>query len=133
TPDSLAAALDALWNDRKQAAAWGQAGRARYESLDIAWPTVIRQLLALSSIRFHLCRLPRRVSPATRLTSCPRSAAERTSLCGSIRTSAISACTSLLQCAATIPSNRVGTKSTMPTSPSITLEITTASTLHRGK
>jgi glycosyltransferase involved in cell wall biosynthesis len=46
TPDSLAAALDALWNDRKQAAACGQAGRARYESLDIAWPTVIRTLLA---------------------------------------------------------------------------------------
>jgi glycosyltransferase involved in cell wall biosynthesis len=46
TPDSLASALDTVWSNRAQAAAWGKAGRAYYESLDIAWPTVVQKLLA---------------------------------------------------------------------------------------
>jgi glycosyltransferase involved in cell wall biosynthesis len=46
TTDSLAAAFDTIWKDHAQAAAWGKAGRALYESLDIAWPTVVRKLLA---------------------------------------------------------------------------------------
>jgi glycosyltransferase involved in cell wall biosynthesis len=46
TADALAAALDALWKDRDRARAWGRAGRARYESMDISWHNVVRRLVA---------------------------------------------------------------------------------------
>jgi glycosyltransferase involved in cell wall biosynthesis len=46
TPEDVAAALDQLWQDRKQARAWGQAGRARYEQLGITWPRVVQRLLS---------------------------------------------------------------------------------------
>jgi glycosyltransferase involved in cell wall biosynthesis len=44
--ESLALAMDTLWENRTQARAWGQAGRDRYSSLDISWRTVVRTLLA---------------------------------------------------------------------------------------
>jgi glycosyltransferase involved in cell wall biosynthesis len=47
-PDArqLAKALDEAWDKRDQAAGWGKAGRARYESLNISWESVVKQLLA---------------------------------------------------------------------------------------
>ena len=44
TPKKLAAAMDALWANRTQAKQWGEAGRELYESLDITWPHVVREL-----------------------------------------------------------------------------------------
>lgn len=46
TADALAEALDRLWRDPDQARAWGRAGRARYESLDISWANVVKRLVA---------------------------------------------------------------------------------------
>ncbi len=46
TPEDLAAAFDEVWRDRRQAQAWGQAGRAYYERLGITWPKVVQRLLA---------------------------------------------------------------------------------------
>ena len=43
---SLARALDRLWDDRTAAKAWGKAGYALYQALDITWPHVVRKLLA---------------------------------------------------------------------------------------
>jgi glycosyltransferase involved in cell wall biosynthesis len=45
TPPALAQAMDQLWEQRSQAKAWGEAGRALYEKLDISWTNVIRRLL----------------------------------------------------------------------------------------
>ena len=45
TPESLAEAMDALWADRHNAAAMGEAGRARYRDLHISWPNVVEKLL----------------------------------------------------------------------------------------
>jgi glycosyltransferase involved in cell wall biosynthesis len=45
TPESLARAMDALWTDRRGAAAMGEAGRARYQDLDISWANVVEKLL----------------------------------------------------------------------------------------
>ncbi|MGA2592371.1 MAG: glycosyltransferase family 4 protein [Bryobacteraceae bacterium] len=45
TPESLAQAMDALWADRRSAAAMGEAGRARYRDLNISWPNVVEKLL----------------------------------------------------------------------------------------
>jgi glycosyltransferase involved in cell wall biosynthesis len=45
TPESLAQAMDALWVDRRCAAAMGEAGRARYEDLNISWKNVVEKLL----------------------------------------------------------------------------------------
>jgi glycosyltransferase involved in cell wall biosynthesis len=45
TPESLARAMDALWADRRCAAAMGEAGRARYEDLRISWENVVDKLL----------------------------------------------------------------------------------------
>lgn len=42
----LAAAMDRLWQDRSRARAWGAAARARYEELNINWPSVVQRLLA---------------------------------------------------------------------------------------
>lgn len=46
TPEALAAAFDSLWENRDQAKAWGEAGRERYESLNLSWETVVKKLLA---------------------------------------------------------------------------------------
>jgi len=46
TPHALAEAMDALWEQRDTARAWGEAGRERYHKLDIAWPKVIERLLS---------------------------------------------------------------------------------------
>jgi glycosyltransferase involved in cell wall biosynthesis len=46
TPESLAAAFDSVWENRSEAEAWGRAGRARYESLNLSWANVVRKLLA---------------------------------------------------------------------------------------
>jgi glycosyltransferase involved in cell wall biosynthesis len=45
-PQSLADALDTVWHDRDRARAWGEAGRRRYENLEISWHTVVRRLVA---------------------------------------------------------------------------------------
>jgi len=46
TPEALASAFDLVWENRKQAETWGQAGRAHYDSLDLTWDNVIKKLLA---------------------------------------------------------------------------------------
>jgi glycosyltransferase involved in cell wall biosynthesis len=45
TPLALAQAMDELWQDRSQAKAMGEAGRAHYERLGISWPKVVERLL----------------------------------------------------------------------------------------
>ena len=45
TPESLASAMDDLWNDRERARQWGHAGRQRYSDLRIDWGNVIENLL----------------------------------------------------------------------------------------
>jgi glycosyltransferase involved in cell wall biosynthesis len=46
TPSALAAAFDFVWENRGEVEAWGRAGRARYESLNLSWSNVIQKLLA---------------------------------------------------------------------------------------
>jgi len=46
TPLALAGAMDSLWLNREEARSWGDAGRVRYESLDITWPKVVHALLS---------------------------------------------------------------------------------------
>ncbi len=46
TPENLAAALDTLWADRERAKAWGEAGRALYQSLGLTWEKVVKKLLS---------------------------------------------------------------------------------------
>jgi glycosyltransferase involved in cell wall biosynthesis len=46
TPEALAAAMDTLWENRAQAQAMGEAGRALYDSQKIFWPQVVERLLA---------------------------------------------------------------------------------------
>ena len=46
TPEALASAFDSLWENRQQAKTWGEAARARYESLNLSWETVVKRLLA---------------------------------------------------------------------------------------
>jgi glycosyltransferase involved in cell wall biosynthesis len=46
TPEALAAAFDFMWENRGHAEAWGRAGRAHYETLNLSWESVIRKLLA---------------------------------------------------------------------------------------
>jgi glycosyltransferase involved in cell wall biosynthesis len=45
TPESLAAAMDDLWDDRERARQWGDAGRQRYSDLRIDWGNVLENLL----------------------------------------------------------------------------------------
>lgn len=45
-PRSLAAAMDELWRNTRRAKRWGEAGRDKYESLQISWPKVVQRLLA---------------------------------------------------------------------------------------
>ena len=44
-PEPLARAMDAVWADRRCAAAMGEAGRARYADLKISWENVVERLL----------------------------------------------------------------------------------------
>jgi glycosyltransferase involved in cell wall biosynthesis len=46
TAAALAAAFDFVWEHRTEAEAWGRAGRARYQSLNLSWNNVIQKLLA---------------------------------------------------------------------------------------
>ncbi|CDM65842.1 glycosyltransferase family 4 protein [Pyrinomonas methylaliphatogenes] len=46
TPESLAAALDLLWEDRVRARLLGERGRARYTALGISWDKVLSSLLS---------------------------------------------------------------------------------------
>jgi glycosyltransferase involved in cell wall biosynthesis len=46
TLQSLAAAMDELWEDRAAARQWGEAGRQRYSDLHIDWGTVLEKLLS---------------------------------------------------------------------------------------
>jgi glycosyltransferase involved in cell wall biosynthesis len=46
TPEALSAALDFVWENREEAAAWGRGGRDRYQSLNLSWSNVIQKLLA---------------------------------------------------------------------------------------
>ena len=45
TPEALAAAMDELWEDRRRAKQWGDAGRQRYDDLNISWGNVLERLL----------------------------------------------------------------------------------------
>jgi glycosyltransferase involved in cell wall biosynthesis len=45
-PEALAAAFDFIWENRAEAKTWGQAGRDRYERLNLSWANVIQKLLA---------------------------------------------------------------------------------------
>jgi glycosyltransferase involved in cell wall biosynthesis len=45
TPESLAIAMDTLWDDRALAQKLGEAGRDRYASLSISWSNVVQRLL----------------------------------------------------------------------------------------
>lgn len=44
-PESLAAAMDDLWDDRQRASQWGDAGRQRYSDLRIEWGHILENLL----------------------------------------------------------------------------------------
>jgi glycosyltransferase involved in cell wall biosynthesis len=46
TPEALAAAMDALWDDRQRAKRMGEAGRDHYQGLGISWRKVVQELLA---------------------------------------------------------------------------------------
>lgn len=43
---ALADAMDSLWSQRAQAAAWGKAGLAAYQQRNISWPSVVDALTA---------------------------------------------------------------------------------------
>lgn len=45
-PEALAAAFDFVWENREHAAAWGRAGRDRYQRLNLSWTNVVQRLLA---------------------------------------------------------------------------------------
>jgi glycosyltransferase involved in cell wall biosynthesis len=42
---TLAAAMDELWTEPERARVWGEAGRKRYEEMEIGWPNVLQRLL----------------------------------------------------------------------------------------
>ncbi len=44
-PESLANAMDDLWDHRENARQWGDAGRQRYSDLRISWAHVLEHLL----------------------------------------------------------------------------------------
>lgn len=46
TPEGLAAAFDLLWENREQARKLGEAGRDRYQSLNLTWENVVKKLLS---------------------------------------------------------------------------------------
>jgi glycosyltransferase involved in cell wall biosynthesis len=43
--EALALAMDRLWEDHDLATGLGEAGRARYNSLEISWRTVVERLV----------------------------------------------------------------------------------------
>jgi glycosyltransferase involved in cell wall biosynthesis len=45
-PEALALAMDTLWGDRGWAKELGEAGRARYDDLEISWRTVVERLVS---------------------------------------------------------------------------------------
>lgn len=45
-PESLAAAMDTLWQDRELAGKMGRAARHHYDALDLSWDKVVKKLLA---------------------------------------------------------------------------------------
>lgn len=45
SPEGLGSAMDELWSTRGLARSWGEAARARYEAMDIRWPSVVEKLL----------------------------------------------------------------------------------------
>jgi glycosyltransferase involved in cell wall biosynthesis len=45
-PESLAAAMDELWDPGTPAHQWGEAGRQRYADMHIGWSHVLEKLLA---------------------------------------------------------------------------------------
>lgn len=45
SPQSLAAAMDELWQNRTLAEKWGKNGWSRYKNMQIGWPRVIESLL----------------------------------------------------------------------------------------
>lgn len=47
TAEALAAAMDTLWENRERARSLGEAGRRLYDSLDISWTSVVRNLLSV--------------------------------------------------------------------------------------
>jgi glycosyltransferase involved in cell wall biosynthesis len=46
TTEALAAGFDLLWENRTEAKAWGETGRASYESFNLSWEHVVNKLLA---------------------------------------------------------------------------------------
>jgi glycosyltransferase involved in cell wall biosynthesis len=46
TPESLAMAMDKLWEQRNRAREWGEAGHALYSNLNISWKNVAERLLS---------------------------------------------------------------------------------------
>jgi glycosyltransferase involved in cell wall biosynthesis len=46
SPQALAIAMDRLWEDHDLAKALGEAGRSRYDSLEISWRTVVERLVS---------------------------------------------------------------------------------------
>src|SRR5262249_15269336 len=46
SPEALAAALDEVWETRESSRRMGDAGRQRFEEMQIHWPHVIERLLA---------------------------------------------------------------------------------------
>jgi glycosyltransferase involved in cell wall biosynthesis len=46
SPQAMAVAMDQLWDDRNLARALGEAGRERYDSLNISWMTVVERLVS---------------------------------------------------------------------------------------
>jgi glycosyltransferase involved in cell wall biosynthesis len=45
SPQAMAGAMDRLWDDRGWARALGEAGRKRYDGLNISWTTVVERLV----------------------------------------------------------------------------------------
>jgi glycosyltransferase involved in cell wall biosynthesis len=46
SPQAMARAMDRLWDDHGWAQALGEAGRKRYDNLNISWATVVERLLS---------------------------------------------------------------------------------------
>jgi glycosyltransferase involved in cell wall biosynthesis len=46
SPQAMAVAMDQLWDDHDLARALGEAGRKRYDSLNISWMTVVERLVS---------------------------------------------------------------------------------------
>ena len=49
-PEAVAAAIETLYANQKQAADWGRAGYQRYQKLDLSWHKVVDQLIGSSIV-----------------------------------------------------------------------------------